>query len=131
MSMPLGALPHALTTPGMVRFRSDKRLAEDVDEWLKSESPLRAHPVAEVHAAGVLDDVKPMALLQGLGRATSSLPPLCVPGAATMVGLSALLASSQWAVLKYLWAFDTADPRLRLSEITDYVRSHQRSVFSE
>jgi hypothetical protein len=72
-----------------------QRLAEDVNEWLESESPLRAHSGAEVHAAGVLDDVKPMTLLQGLGRATSSLPPLYVPGAATMVGLSALRASSQ------------------------------------
>ncbi|MFC4018920.1 hypothetical protein ACFOW4_13340 [Micromonospora sp. GCM10011542] len=72
-----------------------------------------------------------MELLLGLGKTTSALPGLHLAGAAGLPGLTALRTASRWAIIRYLWAFAEARPDLRLSALTNQVRSHQRSLFSE
>lgn len=72
-----------------------------------------------------------MSLLHALGRATSSLPALSSHGAAGAPGLSALRMTSTWAIARYLWAFDDADPAFKLSAITDQLRHHGKTLFSE
>jgi hypothetical protein len=112
--------------------RSDDALALDVTNALTStRSSLVASPVAEVSGSSTVDPITPLQLLQAMGRATSSLPSLSKAGAAGLPGVAALSMASQWAILRYLWAFDPPTWELRFSSIVKTVRAHQRSVFSE
>lgn len=133
MTSPLTGLPGALYAPGRVPLTSDNALARRVNAIASGEDfTFQAIPVRELSPSTTsLRPITPIDLLDALGRATSSMPGLATAGAAGMVGLSAMTAASQWATLKYLWAFRRPFPNIAFSALTDEVRAHQRSVFSE
>ncbi|WP_433343943.1 hypothetical protein [Micromonospora sp. CA-111912] len=125
--------PPALSTPGIYEVESSWKLADQVSEkfFHKTQRMVQIHPVPELEAGATERNVRPMELLLGLGKTTSALPGLHVAGAAGLPGLTALRTASRWAIIRYLWAFAEARPDLRLSALTNQVRKHQRSLFSE
>lgn len=124
-------LPGGLDQPGMYAVESDQALSAAVQSALKDDVDADVRPVLELDGLRTRKDVPPLELLLGLGRLTSALPGLHRIGAGGMPGLTALRTASRWAVIRYLWAFAADRPDLRLSELTDEVRFHQRTLLSE
>ena len=129
----LGGQPPALSIPGTYEIESSWKLADSVAEefFHKTQRVVELYPVPELEAGDTKRVVSPMELLLGLGKTTSALPGLGMTGTAGLPGLAALRIASRWAIIRYLWAFAEARPDLRLSVLTDQVRNHQRSLFSE
>ncbi|MFI7427446.1 hypothetical protein ACIBPB_10705 [Micromonospora sp. NPDC049836] len=123
----------ALFDPGDYAVTSDRNLATAVRRALYQKTGLAVNvrPVPELAALGVRSNVRPFDLLFGLGRTTSALPGLHSPGAAGLSGLAALRTASRWAIIRYLWAFHEYRPEIYLSELTEQVRFHQRTLLSE
>ncbi|MEU7843365.1 hypothetical protein AB0B39_20695 [Micromonospora sp. NPDC049114] len=123
----------ALTNPGDYAVKSDKKLATAVRRALYQKTGLDVdvRPVPELAGMHVRSNVRPFDLLFGLGRTTSALPGLHSPGAAGLPGLAALRTASRWAIIRYLWAFHEYRPQIYLSELTEQVRFHQRTLLSE
>jgi hypothetical protein len=122
----------SLALPGCYDIESSwdlvNRVRKDLDEdGLDAD----VRPVPEIENLHQRQQVRPLDLLLALGKTTSALPGLAADGAAGMAGLTALTTASQWAILRYVWAFADHRPDLRLSELTDQVRSHQRTILSE
>jgi len=124
-------LPSALFEPGRYAVESNDVLADKVQAALKKEVDADVRPVCELSGLQTRDGVPPLGLLLGLGRLTSALPGLHRIGAGGLPGLSALRTASRWAVIRYLWAFADHRPDLRLSDLTEEVRFHQRTLLSE
>lgn len=124
-------LPGGIVRPGAYAVESDEALAGAIQAALKDEVDADVRPVSELNGIRVRDDVRPLELLLGLGRLTSALPGLHRIGAGGMPGLTALRTASRWAIIRYLWAFADHRPDLRLSNLTDEVRFHQRTLLSE
>ncbi|MFI5960448.1 hypothetical protein [Cryptosporangium sp. NPDC051539] len=111
--------------------RVNDRLLNDKKRRGRTRAPLRVAPVPEFEKlGGYRTGGIQLDLLHGLGRTTSALPGLRKAGTAGLPGLSALRLSSQWAIARYLWLF-ADEAHLRLSELTEEVRRHQRAVLSE
>ncbi|WP_433293719.1 hypothetical protein ACQPZQ_08335 [Pseudonocardia sp. CA-142604] len=125
------ALPDGLARPGLYAVESDQALAGTVQAALKGDVGADVRPVLELTGVQVREDVAPLDLLLGLGRLTSALPGLHRIGAGGMPGLTALRTASRWAVIRYLWAFADHRPDLKLSDLTNQVRFHQRTLLSE
>ncbi|MEV5820876.1 hypothetical protein AB0L22_17080 [Micromonospora haikouensis] len=125
--------PAALFIPGFYSVESSWKLAERVRETLLKSRDLEVdvRPVPELEELEIRRPVSPIELLLGLGKTTSALPGLAAPGAGGLPGLAALRTASKWAIIRYLWAFAEHRPQLRLSALTDQVRQHQRTLFSE
>lgn len=136
-----GVLPAGLGVPGSFGVVSDQDLADDVQkkaqERVQKKLPGAAaaatvRPVRQLEELnGSRFPVRPCDLLHGLGKTTSALPGLRLAGAGGMPGLMALRTSSQWAILRYLWAFADRRPRLGLSDLAAHVRFRQRALLSE
>lgn len=124
-------LPIGLFEPGRYRVVSTDALARRVQARVKDSVDADVRPVPELSGLPTRDDVPPVSLLLGLGRLTSALPGLSRIGAGGLPGLSALRTASRWAVIRYLWAFSGQRPDLMLSDLTDEVRFHQRTLLSE
>ncbi len=124
-------LPDGLAQPGMYAVESNQALAGTVQAALKGDVGADVRPVLELTGLQAREDVPPLDLLLGLGRLTSALPGLHRIGSGGMPGLTALRTASRWAVIRYLWAFADHRPDLRLSDLTNEVRSHQRTLLSE
>lgn len=121
-------LPIGLGVTGHLMVQSDSMLARRISK----RTGMRVKPVPELDGLeNKRIDVSAFQLLLELGKATSALPLLHVSGAAGLPGLTALRTASNWAILKYLWAFAVPTPRVSLSTITDSVRLHHRTVLSE
>ncbi|MFD1364398.1 hypothetical protein [Actinoplanes sichuanensis] len=132
MSMiPAMNLPLGLWTTGRYTLESSDILAAKVQAALTEKVDAEVRPVAELSGLATREDVSPLNLLLGLGRLTSALPGLHRIGAAGLPGLTALHTASRWAIIRYLWAFSDVRPDLQLSDLTDEVRSHQRTLLSE
>jgi hypothetical protein len=132
MSMiPAMDLPLGLWAAGRYTLESSDMLASKVQAALDEKVDAEVRPLAELSGLATREDVSPLSLLLGLGRLTSALPGLHRVGAAGLPGLTALHTASRWAVIRYLWAFSDVRPDLRLSDLTDEVRSHQRTLLSE
>jgi hypothetical protein len=132
MSMiPAMALPFGLCEAGRYTLESSDELAGKVQAALNEKVDAEVRPVPELSGLAKREDVQPLNLLLGLGRLTSALPGLQRIGGAGLPGLSALRTASRWAIIRYLWAFSDSRPDLRLSDLTDEVRSHQRTLLSE
>jgi hypothetical protein len=131
--MSTNPLPAALAIPGRYAVESTWVLAEAVRRALKERTGIDAdvRPVPELVETNMRSGVTPLGLLLGLGKTTSALPGLQAAGAGGLPGLSALRTASRWAIIRYLWAFSDDRPALRLSELTDQVRYHQRTLLSE
>ncbi|WP_434740848.1 hypothetical protein [Micromonospora sp. SH-82] len=128
----LSSPPTALAAPGQYPVESSWKLADQVRQMLKSKDlDIDVRPVPELAELQVRNNVRPLELLLGLGKTTSALPGLAIPGAGGLPGLAALRTASRWAIIRYLWAFAENRPDLRLSALTEQVRSHQRTLFSE
>jgi hypothetical protein len=125
------ALPLGLSKEGQYALESNQALADRVQAELGDEVEADVRPVAELKGLTIRHAVPPLDLLLGLGRLTSAMPGLHRVGAAGLPGLSALRTASRWAIIRYLWAFCDRRPDLRLSDLTDEVRSHQRTLLSE
>lgn len=127
------SLMATLFNPGDYAVTSDRNLATAVRRALYQKTGLAVNvrPVPELAALGVRSNVRPFDLLFGLGRTTSALPGLHSPGAAGLSGLTALRTASRWAIIRYLWAFHEYRPQIYLSELTEQVRFHQRTLLSE
>jgi hypothetical protein len=124
-------LPDGLAQPGMYAVESNQTLAGTVQAALKGDVGADVRPVLELTGLQAREDVPPLDLLLGLGRLTSALPGLHRIGSGGMPGLTALRTASRWAVIRYLWAFADHRPDLRLSDLTNEVRFHQRTLLSE
>jgi hypothetical protein len=123
--------PTGLFDSGRYALESSVTLAHEVQAALGGDVKAVVRPVPELRGLATRDGVLPLDLLLGLGRLTSALPGLHRIGAAGLPGLTALQTASRWAVIRYLWAFSGYRPDLRLSDLTDEVRSHQRTLLSE
>jgi hypothetical protein len=123
--------PPGLFEPGQYALESSEALADQIQAKLGKAVEADIQPVPELEGLAARDAVPPLSLLLGLGRLTSALPGLHRVGAAGLPGLSALRTASRWAIIRYLWAFSDQRPALRLSDLTEEVRSHQRTLLSE
>ncbi|WP_433120345.1 hypothetical protein [Micromonospora sp. CA-246542] len=127
-------LPETLTKPGAYEVVSTWELVDLVRKELSSSSmrsEADVRPVPELLPLTRRDGVRPIEVLLALGKTTSALPGLATAGAAGMAGLTALRSASRWAILRYLWAFSDGRPDLCLSDLTEQVRFHQRTILSE
>ncbi|MFI6233925.1 hypothetical protein ACIBD9_10260 [Micromonospora sp. NPDC050784] len=129
----LGGQPPALSTSGTYEVESTWKLADVVSNAVLQKTGRRVdiRPLPELESEVTTRSVRPLDLLLGLGKTTSALPGLHQAGAGGLPGLTALRTASRWAIIRYLWAFAEARPDLRLSALTNQVRNHQRSLFSE
>ena len=106
-----------------VRWKQHLRVQEFIRQR-KNPLPMKIHltkipifdPVLQIQ-------IKPIILLHTIGRITT--PP--VPNLTDI--------SSTWAIIRYIWAFDTGDgyrnPRLILSETARKIDFHQKTLLSD
>ncbi len=123
--------PRQLLQPGYVTLESSNDLAREV----ASKSGLNVVPIGELHTGQGSSPVgvrtQPISLVGALGVVTAGPP---------VVGRSLLRMSGRWAIARYVWAFAMPSPvpglglpgpLIRLSDPTDDIRYHRRTLMSE
>ncbi len=106
-----------------VRWKQDLRVQESIRQR-RNPLPMKIHltkipifdPVLQIQ-------IKPIILLHAIGRITT-------PPAPNLTDIS-----STWAIIRYIWAFDTGgsnrDPRLILSDTARRIDFHQKTLLSD
>jgi hypothetical protein len=116
------ALPISLKTKCKLHLDNSSTLATAVSTKTTKKAagaiiPKTLGPIAPLSTGD--HDVRPIELLHAIGRSLT-------PPTAALAGLSAW-----WAVLRWLWAFDSSGPRLKISPDAKALSFHNRQAFSE
>ena len=117
-----------LDTPLMVDYESNSLVAAEVHNTAASLAAAGKHglsgrlkTVTPVRNVPSTTSVRAIEVLHEIGLATTPV-----------FGSTRILATEWWAILRYMWAFDTAAGRLRLSDETQsHFTYHHKTALSE